>query len=184
MKRDFTTVLEKWASKPDRKPLVIRGMRQTGKTWCVREFASRRFPGRFCEIDFEFAKGWRSVFKADLDPIRICRELELLAGTDIRAGETLLFFDEVQLCPRALESLRYFCEKMPALHVVAAGSLLGRPDLLSCLDSGRRTAWYLRPGRPPGRNCSHSPKHSRCRARLRALPRREPAPRHERARRV
>ncbi len=124
MKRDFTTVLEEWASKPDRKPLVIRGMRQTGKTWCVREFASRRFPGRFCEIDFEFAKGWRSVFEADLDPVRICRELELLAGTDIRAGETLLFFDEVQLCPRALESLRYFCEKMPALHVVAAGSLL------------------------------------------------------------
>ncbi|MBQ7251322.1 MAG: ATP-binding protein [Kiritimatiellae bacterium] len=124
MKRNFTERLETWAANADRKPLVMRGMRQTGKTWCVRELAARRFAGRFCEVDFEYSKAWRQVFEADLDPVRICRELEMLAGTSIVPGETLLFFDEVQACPRALESLRYFREKMPGLHVVAAGSLL------------------------------------------------------------
>lgn len=124
MKRDFSAVLERWAERKDRKPLVIRGMRQTGKTWCVRELASRKFAGRFCEVDFEYSKAWRQVFEADLDPVRICRELEMLEGKSIVPGETLLFFDEVQACPRALESLRYFREKLPGLHVVAAGSLL------------------------------------------------------------
>lgn len=124
MKRDFSKKLDEWAAAADRKPLVIRGMRQTGKTWCVREFAARRFEGRFCEVDFEFSAEWRSVFDRDLDPVRICRDLEALSGVDIVPGETLLFFDEIQLCPRALESLRYFKEKMPLLHVVAAGSLL------------------------------------------------------------
>ena len=124
MRRDFSKKLDAWAIAGDRKPLVIRGMRQTGKTWCVRDFAARHFEGRFCEVDFEFAAEWRAVFDRDLDPVRICRELEALSGMEIVPGRTLLFFDEIQLCPRALESLRYFKEKMPLLHVVAAGSLL------------------------------------------------------------
>ena len=124
MRRDFSKTLDDWAVAADRKPLVVRGMRQTGKTWCVRDFAARHFGERFCEVDFEFAADWRTVFDRDLDPVRICGELEALSGVEIVPGRTLLFFDEIQLCPRALESLRYFKERLPLLHVVAAGSLL------------------------------------------------------------
>ncbi len=124
MKRQFSKTLADWNGKSPRKPLVIRGMRQTGKTWCVREFAKAFYKDAFLEINFEFSNQWRPVFDGDLNPVRICDELELLSGKRIRGGKTLLFFDEIQLCPRALASLRYFREKMPEIPVVAAGSLL------------------------------------------------------------
>lgn len=124
MKRDFAKVLMEWNGKSVRKPLLIRGMRQTGKTWCVREFAAECYKDGFLEVNFEFSSRWHSVFKGDLDPGRICDELELLSGRKIRDGKTLLFFDEIQLCPNALASLRYFREQMPDVPVVAAGSLL------------------------------------------------------------
>jgi len=124
MKRDFQKTLAEWNGKAVRKPLVIRGMRQTGKTWCVREFAAEFYRDRFLEVNFEFSDRWASVFDGDLDPGRICDELELLGGKRLRGGETLLFLDEIQLCPRALASLRYFRERMPEIPVVAAGSLL------------------------------------------------------------
>ena len=124
MKRSFENTLFEWNKMRIRKPLVIRGMRQTGKTWCVRKFASEIYKEDFVEINFEFSDRWNSVFEGDLNPARICDELELIVGKRIRGGKTLLFLDEIQLCPRALASLRYFRERMPEIPVVAAGSLL------------------------------------------------------------
>ncbi len=124
MKRFFLEKLQKWKNSPLRKPLVIRGMRQTGKTWCLKEFSLASFPAGIRLIDFEHSRKWQAVFEPDLDPKRIITELELLLGQPIRTGETILVFDEIQQCPRALESLRYFYEQMPDLHVAAAGSLL------------------------------------------------------------
>ncbi|MEI7437636.1 MAG: AAA family ATPase [bacterium] len=124
MKRFFLEKLEQWKDSPLRKPLILRGLRQTGKTWCLREFANTSFPGGLRLIDFEHSRKWQSVFEADLDPKRILTELEILLGQPIRAGQTILVFDEIQQCPRALASLRYFYEQMPDLHVAAAGSLL------------------------------------------------------------
>ncbi len=124
MKRFFLEKLGQWKDSPLRKPLILRGLRQTGKTWCLREFANTSFPGGLRLIDFEQSRKWQSVFEADLDPKRILTELEILLGQPIRAGQTILVFDEVQQCPRAMASLRYFYEQLPELHVAAAGSLL------------------------------------------------------------
>ena len=124
MKRDFARTLEAWRNKPNRKPLIIRGMRQTGKTWCVREFAATFFGDHFLEVNFEFSQAWHPVFERDADPKRICDELELMSGKRITGGDTFLFLDEIQLCPKALSALRFFFEKMPELPVIAAGSLL------------------------------------------------------------
>jgi predicted AAA+ superfamily ATPase len=108
VKRFFLGKLEQWKNSPLRKPLILRGLRQTGKTWCLREFANTSFPGGLRLIDFEHSRKWQSVFEADLAPKRILAELEILLGQPIRAGQTILVFDEIQQCPRALASLRYF----------------------------------------------------------------------------
>ena len=115
--------LKVWADKPGRKPLLLRGARQVGKTWLVEELAKREFEN-FIKIDFEESPGFHSLFDGDLDPLRICSELEIRTGIDIEAKKSLLFFDEIQACPRSIIALRYFYEKMPDLHVIAAGSLL------------------------------------------------------------
>ena len=124
MKRDFSKTLEKWHAKAVRKPLIIRGMRQTGKTWCTREFAKTFYKDAFLEVNFEMVPQWHAVFEQDLNPVRICDELELMSGKRLRNGKTLLFLDEIQLCPKALASLRYFFEQLPDVPVLAAGSLL------------------------------------------------------------
>ena len=115
--------IEDWVNKPRRKPLLLRGARQVGKTWLVEELGKQVFDN-FLKIDFEESPGFQSLFDGDLDPKKICSELEIRTGIDIKEKKTLLFFDEVQACPRAIIALRYFYEKMPDLHVVAAGSLL------------------------------------------------------------
>ena len=124
MLRDFAKILKEWHEKTNRKPLIIRGMRQIGKTWCVRDFAKSFYNKDFVEINFEYSRDWQGVFERDLNPVRICDELELMTGIRIKGGNTLLFFDEIQLCPKALASLRYFYEKMPEVPIIAAGSLL------------------------------------------------------------
>ena len=124
MYRDFTETLKRWNNRNVRKPLIIRGMRQTGKTWRVRDFAKTFYKDAFLEVNFEFSKEWHAVFEKDLDPNRICDELELISGIHIKNGSALLFFDEVQLCSKALASLRFFFEQRPEIPVVAAGSLL------------------------------------------------------------
>ena len=102
---------------------MIRGARQVGKTYSVTEFGQQAFR-HFVRVDFEKQVQLRKVFDGDLSPDRIIQLMEIETGMDIAIGETLLFLDEIQLCPRALTALRYFYEETPSLHVVAAGSLL------------------------------------------------------------
>ena len=123
MKRLITDNLIEWKGKINRKPLIIRGARQVGKTFSVNYLGENHFRN-FVKIDFEKQISAREIFDGDLSPKRILNLIELETGIDIIAGATLLFFDEIQLCPKALASLRYFYEEMPELHVIAAGSLL------------------------------------------------------------
>jgi len=122
MKRLVENILEEWKRNKRRKPLLIRGARQVGKTYVVRQFG-QKFKS-FSEINFELLHDARDVFKTDLKPDRIIRDLSLLTQTPIVPGETLLFLDEIQEAPEAITALRYFFELMPELHVIAAGSLL------------------------------------------------------------
>lgn len=109
---------------PRRKPLIVRGARQTGKTWSVQWLGEQHFGGRIHRIDLERNPDWHRIFEGNLDVSRILSELEILLSTRIEAGKGLLFIDEIQSCPRAITALRYFYEEMPELHVIAAGSLL------------------------------------------------------------
>jgi predicted AAA+ superfamily ATPase len=111
-----------WKDQEDRKPLLIRGARQVGKSSSVAHLG-RSFPN-FVTVNFEESPRLRSIFTTDLNPHRIIDALSVYYGQQIRPGETLLFFDEIQVCPEAISALRFFYEKMPELHLVAAGSLL------------------------------------------------------------
>lgn len=120
--RNIENRLINWKSSSNRKPLIIRGARQVGKTKSIVEF-SKQF-NNVVTINFERENGLHPIFDKDLDPKRIIRELETIRNSIITPGNTLLFFDEIQACPKALMSLRYFYEEIPNLHVIAAGSLL------------------------------------------------------------
>jgi predicted AAA+ superfamily ATPase len=122
MKRLAEEQVMGWKDSPRRKPLVIRGARQVGKTWFVENVLARLFDN-FVKIDLEKRRDLHIHFASTLDPLSILSHLELATGRII-PGKTLLFFDEIQACPRAIMALRYFYEEMPELHVVAAGSLL------------------------------------------------------------
>jgi len=122
MRRDKMAALEAWKKDSQARPLLIKGARQVGKTWLVREFA-RSFDN-FVEFNFERQPALTELFSRDLGAERLVRELSAVAGRRIEAGHTLVFLDEAQACPEALASLRYFHEEAPGLHVVAAGSLL------------------------------------------------------------
>ena len=124
MYREILADLTKWKDKPNRKPLLLTGVRQCGKTYIVDEFARKTF-ANYIYINFESADSLSAVFDYDFDVNRIIAELERYYETKIIPGETLVFFDEIQECPRAITSLKYFCENMRNLHVVCAGSLLG-----------------------------------------------------------
>lgn len=124
MKRLVNRSLNAWAEAKRRKPLILRGARQVGKTYAVKTLAAGEFQNQLVMIDFEKSPLLARIFKQDLDPKRIISELELVTGCAIIPGKTLLFFDEIQQCPEALMSLRYFFEEVPDLHVIAAGSLL------------------------------------------------------------
>lgn len=122
MKRFIDAHLLQWANDSLRKPLLLRGARQVGKTFAVRQLG-KKFSA-LVEINCEEMTQCQLVFQKDLDPHRIIHELSLLAGKKIIPGKTLLFLDEIQEVPRAITALRYFYEKLPQLHVIAAGSLL------------------------------------------------------------
>jgi uncharacterized protein len=124
MKRKITEKLVEWKSNQYRKPLLIRGARQVGKTWSVLEFANTHFNGNIHHINFEKNPDLHSIFDQNLDSHRILPELELVTGKRIVPGHDLVFFDEIQDCPRAIMALRYFYEENPELHIIAAGSLL------------------------------------------------------------
>jgi len=122
MYRDAIVELEQWLNRARRKPLVIRGARQVGKTTLVRLFAERFFDG-LAELNFEREPKVAELFAAK-DPKETLRLLEPYLGREIVAGRTLLFLDEIQATPEVLAALRYFYEELPELHVIAAGSLL------------------------------------------------------------
>jgi len=124
MKRLITSKLILWKESSGRKPLIIRGARQTGKSFTITEFGNNYFEGTIHIVNFEKRMDWHSIFELNLDVKRIISELEILSGKKITPGEDLLFFDEIQECPNAIASLRYFYEQIPELHVIAAGSLL------------------------------------------------------------
>jgi uncharacterized protein len=122
MKRDIEKELVKWKEKEDRTPLIIRGARQVGKSYTVEEFGKKCFRNTLV-VNFEEKNEAKNCFES-LDIQTILKLLEYLYGSQIIPGETLLFLDEIQLCPQAIKALRYFKEKLPGLHVIAAGSLL------------------------------------------------------------
>jgi len=122
LKRTIDRDLEAWQQDPSRKPLLLRGARQVGKSTVVRELA-KKFD-HFLEINFEIQKEVHHIFSSDLEPRRLCENLAILYDTPIIPGKTLLFFDEIQACLPAISSMRFFYEKMPELHLIAAGSLL------------------------------------------------------------
>jgi uncharacterized protein len=122
MKRDLETILLKWKSEKERLPLLLRGARQVGKSFLVKQFGEGHFDN-FVEINFEYEPQTKRCFTS-LDPQEIVNKIRLLKGATIIPGKTLLFLDEIQECPEAITALRYFYEKIPELHVIAAGSLL------------------------------------------------------------
>ncbi|MCX6252853.1 MAG: ATP-binding protein [Bacteroidetes bacterium] len=122
MERQIDNALSEWKLNLSRKVLLLRGARQVGKTWSVRNLGKRfRY---FLEINFESAREIHRFFTGNLYPEEICRNLSAYYNVPLTDGETLLFFDEIQACTPAISSLRFFYEKRPGLHLIAAGSLL------------------------------------------------------------
>ena len=113
-----------WKEKKNRKPLIIEGARQVGKTWLMKEFGKQAYQNTVY-INFDSNSRMKNLFASDLDVKRIVMGLELYVGHKIDPANTLLIFDEVQEVPRALSSLKYFYENAPEYHIVCAGSLLG-----------------------------------------------------------
>ena len=125
MKRQITKKLLEWKEKDNRKPLLLTGVRQCGKTYVLEDFGKRHFSS-YLYVNFERETNLADVFDYDLDPRRILREITiLLKKSQPVPGKTLVIFDEIQACPKAITSLKYFCEDMPGLHLIGAGSLLG-----------------------------------------------------------
>jgi predicted AAA+ superfamily ATPase len=107
-----------------RMPLVIEGARQVGKTWLMKEFGRGEYR-QTVYINFDADNAVKEIFHGDINPHSIIEELEFFAGFKIIPGETLIIFDEIQVCNRALVSLKYFCEEAPEYDIVSAGSMLG-----------------------------------------------------------
>lgn len=124
MKRFAMIQLERWKEKESRKPLIIRGARQVGKTWLMKEFGRLHYQNTVY-INFENNKAMQSLFQSAVTPEDLVAGLEIYAGHKIEPGTTLLIFDEIQESPGALTALKYFNEEMPQYQIVCAGSLLG-----------------------------------------------------------
>lgn len=124
IKRLVSKDLLAWKDSKRRKPLLITGVRQCGKTYTVKEFGRANFKN-MVYLNFEENSSFSGIFEYDFDVNRILSEIELMTGEKVITGSTLLFLDEIQNCPRAITSLKYFCENMRELHIISAGSLLG-----------------------------------------------------------
>lgn len=124
MRRNAINELIKWKNDEERKPMVLRGARQVGKTWLMKEFGRTNYDS-YVYFNFDEEDELKSIFEANKNPKRIVELLSMIAGEKILPSETLIIFDEVQECPSALNSLKYFKEKANEYHVIAAGSLLG-----------------------------------------------------------
>ncbi|MDD4226613.1 MAG: ATP-binding protein [Mariniphaga sp.] len=124
MYRESIISLKRWKEDKFRKPLIVRGARQVGKTWLLQEFG-RTFYNKFVYVNFEETPALQNIFSNDFDIERIITVLQIQAQTTITAEDTLIVFDEIQSAERGVTSLKYFCENAPQYHVIAAGSLLG-----------------------------------------------------------
>ena len=124
IERDIINQFKAWKESPVRKPILLKGARQIGKTWAMETFGKECF--KYCvKFDFDRHPELKSVFQVSKDPQRLIKELTLYCDQPIVAGETLMIFDEIQECEEALNSLKYFREEAPQYHIIAAGSLLG-----------------------------------------------------------
>ena len=124
LKRSAISELIRWKDSAERKPMVLKGARQVGKTWLMREFGQNYYDN-FVYFNFDEEDELKSIFETNKNPHRIIELLSMICGEKIEPGKTLIIFDEIQECPEALNTLKYFKEKANEYHVIAAGSLLG-----------------------------------------------------------
>jgi len=124
MKRNATSFLTAWKASATRQPLIIRGARQVGKTWVMKEFGHSQYE-QCAYVNFESNAALRTLFTADFNIGRILTAIQIETGVTVEPGNTLIIFDEIQEAPGALTSLKYFQENAPEYHVISAGSLLG-----------------------------------------------------------
>ena len=122
IERDIEKTLKEWQEDNSRRPLIIRGARQVGKSYTIMEFGENEF-ANMITINFEQNPEYKACFKT-LIPMEIINSIGMLARREVVPGKTLLFLDEIQECPQAITALRYFYEQMPLLHVIGAGSLM------------------------------------------------------------
>lgn len=144
MQRKIMTHLLSWKEEKERKPLLLKGVRQVGKTHLLKEFGRRFFP-KYHYFNFEKQPGLAKIFEPDLDPKRILSELSFQQGKPIDTNQDLVIFDEIQELPQALTSLKYFQEDCSELHLCAAGSLLGLHLNSGSFPVGKVTFETLRP---------------------------------------
>jgi predicted AAA+ superfamily ATPase len=152
-RHEYMAKLNAWMRSPRRKPLILEGARQVGKTWLMREFAKGCFAGQVY-VRFDRDRQLRSIFDRNFDVARIVHELEIAFKTRVEAGKTVLIFDEIQACKAALTSLKYFCEDRPDLHILCAGSLLGleyRDDETDSSEGGKKDTDTPTTGFPVGK---------------------------------
>ena len=124
MHRELLQILIQWKKKDDRKPLIIRGARQVGKTWLMKEFGKTHYKN-IAYVNFETALSLHHIFESGFEAEKLIMALEIETGADIIPGDTLIILDEIQECEAAITSLKYFQENANQYHIVAAGSLLG-----------------------------------------------------------
>lgn len=144
IQRKMMDRLLRWKREKQRKPLLLKGVRQAGKTYLLREFGGKHFP-RFHYFNFEKQPALAKIFEPDLEPDRILNELSLFLNQPIKRNEDLIIFDEIQEVPKALTSLKYFAEEYPELYLCGAGSLLGLYLNQSSFPVGKVTFETLRP---------------------------------------
>lgn len=124
MKRNAILKLVQWKNSPERKPMVLRGARQVGKTWLMKEFGQNYYDN-YVYFNFDEEDELKSIFETNKNPNRIIELLSMISDEKIEPEKTLIIFDEIQACPEALNTLKYFKEKANEYHVITAGSLLG-----------------------------------------------------------
>jgi len=145
MKRFFTEYLNRWKVRKNRKPLIIRGARQVGKTYIVDKFGKNNYE-EYIKINFEETPELKDFFRTN-DVIQIKQNLEVYFGKKILANKTLIFLDEIQVCPEAIVTLRYFYENLPKIHIIVAGSLLDHAlnEMKYSMPVGRVEFGYMYP---------------------------------------
>ncbi len=124
IKRDIIDIFKRWKEDPHRKPILLEGARQIGKTWAMETFGKECFE-HCAKFDFDRQPEVKAAFQVSKDPRRILKELSMYSDVPLVAGQTLIVFDEIQECEEAFNSLKYFYEEAPDFHIIAAGSMLG-----------------------------------------------------------